>query len=102
MKSEYMILKFSFLKTISFRAHPSTAIIKRLALYSSDDLPKPKPTELLRKDVETVQEYSASEEREEGRRWRLFRVGDQDHRVDMKAIEPYKKVISHGGKCYFL
>ncbi|XP_013859061.1 BCL2/adenovirus E1B 19 kDa protein-interacting protein 2 isoform X2 [Austrofundulus limnaeus] len=62
-----------------------------------DDLPKPKPTELLRKDVETVQEYSASEEREEGRRWRLFRVGDQDHKVDMKAIEPYKKVISHGG-----
>ncbi|KAM4573005.1 BCL2/adenovirus E1B 19 kDa protein-interacting protein 2 isoform 1-T1 [Odontesthes bonariensis] len=62
-----------------------------------DDLPKPKTTELLQKGVESVQEYSASEERDEGRRWRMFRIGDQDHRVDMKAIEPYKRVISHGG-----
>ncbi|KAM3609299.1 uncharacterized protein V6R79_012742 [Siganus canaliculatus] len=62
-----------------------------------DDLPKPKTTELLQKGVESVQEFSASEEREEGRRWRVFRIGDQEHRVDMKAIEPYKKVISHGG-----
>ncbi|XP_037307199.1 BCL2/adenovirus E1B 19 kDa protein-interacting protein 2 isoform X3 [Pungitius pungitius] len=62
-----------------------------------DDLPKPKATELLQKGVESVQEYSASEEREEGRRWRVFRIGDQEHRVDMKAIEPYKRVISHGG-----
>ncbi|KAG7522471.1 hypothetical protein JOB18_023079 [Solea senegalensis] len=62
-----------------------------------DDLPKPKTTELLQKGVESVQEYSVSEEREEGRRWRMFRFGDQEHRVDMKAIEPYKRVISHGG-----
>ncbi|XP_069564761.1 BCL2/adenovirus E1B 19 kDa protein-interacting protein 2 isoform X1 [Brachyistius frenatus] len=62
-----------------------------------DDLPKPKTTELLEKGVESVQEYSALEEREEGRRWRVFRIGDQEHRVDMKAIEPYKRVISHGG-----
>ncbi|XP_008310006.1 BCL2/adenovirus E1B 19 kDa protein-interacting protein 2 isoform X3 [Cynoglossus semilaevis] len=62
-----------------------------------DDLPKPKSTELLQKGVESVQEYSASDEREEGRRWRVFRFADQEHRVDMKAIEPYKKVISHGG-----
>ncbi|XP_068459439.1 BCL2/adenovirus E1B 19 kDa protein-interacting protein 2 isoform X2 [Clinocottus analis] len=62
-----------------------------------DDLPKPKTTEVLQKGVESVQEYSASDEREEGRRWRVFRIGDQEHRVDMKAIEPYKRVISHGG-----
>ncbi|XP_041853247.1 BCL2/adenovirus E1B 19 kDa protein-interacting protein 2 isoform X3 [Melanotaenia boesemani] len=62
-----------------------------------DDLPKPKTTELLQKGVESVQEYSAAEERDEGRRWRVFHIGDQDHRVDMKAIEPYKRVISHGG-----
>lgn len=63
-----------------------------------DDLPKPKTTELLQKGVESIQEYSASEEREEGRRWRVFRIGEQEHRVDMKAIEPYKRVISHGGQ----
>uniref|UniRef100_I3KDR1 BCL2 interacting protein 2 n=1 Tax=Oreochromis niloticus TaxID=8128 RepID=I3KDR1_ORENI len=62
-----------------------------------DDLPKPKPTELLQKGVESVHEYSASEEREDSRRWKMLRIGDQDHRVDMKAIEPYKRVISHGG-----
>uniref|UniRef100_A0A3Q3VT75 CRAL-TRIO domain-containing protein n=1 Tax=Mola mola TaxID=94237 RepID=A0A3Q3VT75_MOLML len=62
-----------------------------------DDLPKPKSTELLQKGMESVQEYSVSEEREESRRWRVFRIGDQEHRVDMKAIEPYKRVISHGG-----
>ncbi|XP_039628884.1 BCL2/adenovirus E1B 19 kDa protein-interacting protein 2 isoform X1 [Polypterus senegalus] len=62
-----------------------------------DDLPKPKTPELLRKGMNSIQEYSTPEEREEVRRWRLFRIGEQDHRVDMKAIEPYKKVISHGG-----
>lgn len=44
-----------------------------------------------------MQEYSAAEEREESRHWRVFRIGEQEHRVDMKAIEPYKRVISHGG-----
>ncbi|KAL0968919.1 hypothetical protein UPYG_G00273710 [Umbra pygmaea] len=64
-----------------------------------DDLPRPKRTEVLQKGTGSgsVQENPASEEREEGRRWRVFRIGDQDHRVDMKAIEPYKRVISHGG-----
>ncbi|KAK9952493.1 hypothetical protein ABG768_018332 [Culter alburnus] len=62
-----------------------------------DDLPKPKSTDLLRKGVESVREYTTTEEREEGRRWRVFRIGEQEHRVDMKAIEPYKRVISHGG-----
>ncbi|XP_030621932.1 BCL2/adenovirus E1B 19 kDa protein-interacting protein 2 isoform X2 [Chanos chanos] len=62
-----------------------------------DDLPKPKSTDLLQKGVDSVREFSAAEEREEGRRWRIFRIGEQEHRVDMKAIEPYKRVISHGG-----
>ncbi|XP_005987801.1 BCL2/adenovirus E1B 19 kDa protein-interacting protein 2 isoform X2 [Latimeria chalumnae] len=60
-----------------------------------DDLPKPKTTEILRKG--SIPEYTAAEEKDDGRRWRLFRIGEQDHKVDMKAIEPYKKVISHGG-----
>ncbi|KAK1788830.1 hypothetical protein P4O66_002637 [Electrophorus voltai] len=62
-----------------------------------DDLPKPKSTDLLQKGMESVKEYSASDERDEGRRWRVFRIGEQEHRVDMKAIESYKRVISHGG-----
>lgn len=62
----------------------------------TDDLPKPKTTEVIRKG--SITEYTATEEKEDGRRWRMFRIGEQDHRVDMKAIEPYKKVISHGGE----
>lgn len=62
-----------------------------------DDLPKPKNADLLRKGVESVREFTSTEEQEEGRRWRVFRIGEQEHRVDMKAIEPYKRVISHGG-----
>ncbi|XP_016156463.1 PREDICTED: BCL2/adenovirus E1B 19 kDa protein-interacting protein 2 isoform X2 [Ficedula albicollis] len=60
-----------------------------------DDLPKPKTTDVVRKG--SLAEYPVAEEKDDGRRWRMFRIGEQDHRVDMKAIEPYKKVISHGG-----
>ncbi|NXR13033.1 BNIP2 protein, partial [Semnornis frantzii] len=60
-----------------------------------DDLPKPKTTDVIRKG--SLTEYTPEEEKDDDRRWRMFRIGEQDHKVDMKAIEPYKKVISHGG-----
>ncbi|XP_015666488.1 BCL2/adenovirus E1B 19 kDa protein-interacting protein 2 isoform X1 [Protobothrops mucrosquamatus] len=60
-----------------------------------DDLPKQKSSDAVRKG--SLLEYTASEEKEEERRWRMYQIGDQGHRVDMRAIEPYKKVISHGG-----
>nr|XP_017201384.2 bcl-2/adenovirus E1B 19 kDa-interacting protein 2-like protein isoform X4 [Oryctolagus cuniculus] len=34
---------------------------------------------------------------EDGHHWRVFRTGQREQRVDMTAIEPYKKVLSHGG-----
>ncbi|EHA97346.1 Bcl-2/adenovirus E1B 19 kDa-interacting protein 2-like protein [Heterocephalus glaber] len=34
---------------------------------------------------------------ENGHRWRVFRTGQREQRVDMTVIEPYKKVLSHGG-----
>ncbi|XP_030593421.1 uncharacterized protein LOC115785741 [Archocentrus centrarchus] len=34
---------------------------------------------------------------EESRLWRSVVIGEQEHRIDMKCIEPYKRVISHGG-----
>lgn len=34
---------------------------------------------------------------ENGHRWRVFRTGQRELRVDMTVIEPYKKVLSHGG-----
>ncbi|KAG7267643.1 hypothetical protein CRUP_026997 [Coryphaenoides rupestris] len=38
------------------------------------------------------------EEREaSGRLWRSVVIGDQEHRIDMQAIRPYLRVVTHGG-----
>uniref|UniRef100_A0A673CML4 CRAL-TRIO domain-containing protein n=1 Tax=Sphaeramia orbicularis TaxID=375764 RepID=A0A673CML4_9TELE len=34
---------------------------------------------------------------EDSKLWRSVVIGEQEHRIDMKCIEPYKRVISHGG-----
>ncbi|KAM9685838.1 bcl-2/adenovirus E1B 19 kDa-interacting protein 2-like protein [Trichechus inunguis] len=34
---------------------------------------------------------------EDGHHWKVFRTGQREQRVDMTVIEPYKKVLSHGG-----
>lgn len=40
---------------------------------------------------------TAAEEGRESRLWRSVVIGEQEHRIDMKCIEAYKRVISHGG-----
>uniref|UniRef100_A0A8C6SCX0 Protein prune homolog 2 n=1 Tax=Neogobius melanostomus TaxID=47308 RepID=A0A8C6SCX0_9GOBI len=45
----------------------------------------------------TIPTYSAEEERQDGKLWRTVIIGEQEHRINMKIIEPYMKVISHGG-----
>ncbi|XP_059192944.1 protein prune homolog 2-like isoform X2 [Centropristis striata] len=40
---------------------------------------------------------SVDEESRENKLWRSVVIGEQEHRIDMKSIEPYKRVISHGG-----
>lgn len=37
---------------------------------------------------------------EDGHHWRVFRTGQREQRVDMTVIEPYKKVLSHGGNSW--
>ncbi|KAM4053060.1 protein prune homolog 2 isoform 3-T3 [Anomaloglossus baeobatrachus] len=51
----------------------------------------------LQGDFGSIQEYTAEEERADNKLWRTVIIGDQEQRIDMKVIEPYKKVISHGG-----
>ncbi|XP_028313030.1 uncharacterized protein LOC114469592 isoform X2 [Gouania willdenowi] len=41
--------------------------------------------------------HGAAEEGRDSRLWRSVVIGEQEHRIDMKCIEPYKRVISHGG-----
>ncbi|XP_032873465.1 protein prune homolog 2 isoform X2 [Amblyraja radiata] len=50
-----------------------------------------------REVAEPIPEYTAEEERIDNRLWRTVVIGEQEHRIDMKAIEPYRKVVSHGG-----
>ncbi|XP_075700653.1 bcl-2/adenovirus E1B 19 kDa-interacting protein 2-like protein [Rhinoderma darwinii] len=56
-----------------------------------DDLPNAKGAE----NVSYVENRVTDMEDQNGRKWRIFLMGE--HKVDMTAIEPYKKVISHGG-----
>ncbi|PNF41616.1 prune-like protein 2 [Cryptotermes secundus] len=44
-----------------------------------------------------IPELSATEERAEARSWRNVLVAGLERRIDMKVIEPYKRVLSHGG-----
>ena len=34
-----------------------------------------------------------------GRLWRSVVIGDQEHRIDMQAVRPYLRVVTHGGMC---
>ncbi|PWA26943.1 hypothetical protein CCH79_00001035, partial [Gambusia affinis] len=45
----------------------------------------------------TIPTYSAEEERRDVKLWRTVVIGEQEQRINMKVIEPYMKVISHGG-----
>ncbi|XP_038558850.1 uncharacterized protein LOC119891356 isoform X2 [Micropterus salmoides] len=41
--------------------------------------------------------HRSADESRDSRLWRSVVIGEQEHRIDMKCIEPYKRVISHGG-----
>ncbi|XP_034956147.2 protein prune homolog 2 isoform X7 [Zootoca vivipara] len=58
---------------------------------------QPAIKEASQEESEAIPEYTAEEEREDNRLWRTVVIGEQEQRIDMKAIEPYKRVISHGG-----
>ncbi|KAK5878448.1 hypothetical protein CesoFtcFv8_023850 [Champsocephalus esox] len=50
----------------------------------------------------SIPTYSAEEERQDGKLWRAVVIGEQEHRINMKVIEPYMRVISHGGDHYWV
>ncbi|XP_072260220.1 protein prune homolog 2 isoform X3 [Pyxicephalus adspersus] len=51
----------------------------------------------VQQNFESIEEYTAEEERADNKLWRTVIIGEQEQRINMKVIEPYKKVISHGG-----
>ncbi|KAG1693479.1 Protein prune 2 [Nymphon striatum] len=48
-------------------------------------------------ESDTIPEMSAAEEYDEERSWRTCFISGIERRIDLKVIEPYKKVLSHGG-----
>ena len=52
----------------------------------------------LSEPYDPIPTYSAEEERQDGKLWRTVVIGEQEHRINMKIIEPYMRVISHGGE----
>ncbi|XP_045617952.1 protein prune homolog 2 isoform X2 [Procambarus clarkii] len=47
--------------------------------------------------IDPLPEYTATQEATEERSWRSVVISGIERRIDMKVIEPYKKVLSHGG-----
>ncbi|XP_067376734.1 uncharacterized protein [Channa argus] len=47
--------------------------------------------------IDAIASHGAAVESRDSKLWRSVVIGDQEHRIDMKCIEPYKRVISHGG-----
>uniref|UniRef100_A0A1B6DGM9 CRAL-TRIO domain-containing protein n=1 Tax=Clastoptera arizonana TaxID=38151 RepID=A0A1B6DGM9_9HEMI len=47
--------------------------------------------------VEPIPELTAEEEFSESRHWQRCTVAGVERRIDMKVIDPYKRVLSHGG-----
>ncbi|XP_075463904.1 bcl-2/adenovirus E1B 19 kDa-interacting protein 2-like protein isoform X2 [Ascaphus truei] len=60
-----------------------------------DDLPKAKGTDDYLAENAFAEKCVTDMEDQDGRKWRIFLMGE--HKVDMSAIEPYKRIISHGG-----
>ncbi|XP_014681817.1 PREDICTED: uncharacterized protein LOC106821494 [Priapulus caudatus] len=62
-----------------------------------DELEWENDTPVTSPSSEHLPELSASEEYRESRSWKRVVVGGKQQTIDMKVIEPYKKVLSHGG-----
>lgn len=48
--------------------------------------------------VEPIPEYTAREEHDDVWNWRPVDIAGITYHIDMKAIEPYRRVLSHGGQ----
>lgn len=50
------------------------------------------------KQTDPLPEFSAREEYKEAKLWKGVEIGGKTMKIDLKVIEPYKKVLSHGGQ----
>ncbi|XP_055911267.1 bcl-2/adenovirus E1B 19 kDa-interacting protein 2-like protein isoform X2 [Eupeodes corollae] len=76
---------------------PSSSLIDGLNDDRDDDFPElDTPTNL--HPTDQIPFYSAADERRDSRNWQKITLPDgRTREIDMKVIEPYKRVLSHGG-----
>ncbi|XP_032525282.2 protein prune homolog 2 [Danaus plexippus] len=65
--------------------------------HSEDDTKRSKSTNTVSECSDPIPEYSAAEEFREERSWLSVTHGGGRAVCDMKVIEPFKRVVSHGG-----
>ncbi|XP_021376972.1 uncharacterized protein LOC110465466 [Mizuhopecten yessoensis] len=51
----------------------------------------------IRSPAEPIPQYSAEEERQDAKLWRLVEISGREQKIDLTIIEPFKRVLSHGG-----
>lgn len=70
---------------------------KNTIKYNKDD-DESGSTPTTPKNVEPLPQYTEAEERRDSRNWQKITLPDGKTReIDMKVIDPYKRVLSHGG-----
>jgi len=55
------------------------------------------PRETVPEVVQSELESSGRGDLEDSMRWKAYRVGPADVQIDLEAIQPYRKCLSHGG-----
>lgn len=78
---------------------PSSSLIDGLHDERDDDFPEDLDTPTnLHPSSDQIPFYTAADERRDSRNWQKITLPDgRTREIDMKVIEPYKRVLSHGG-----
>lgn len=81
----------------SFVLDDKTGRTRNTIKYNKDD-DELGSTPTTPKNVEPLPQYTEAEERRDSRNWQKITLPDGKTReIDMKVIDPYKRVLSHGG-----
>ncbi|EMP27955.1 Bcl-2/adenovirus E1B 19 kDa-interacting protein 2-like protein [Chelonia mydas] len=64
---------------------------------SPDELPRARRLDSSLLEEKLSEGRMVDVEDKDGRKWRIFLTDEQEQKVDLSIVEPYKRVISHGG-----
>lgn len=62
-----------------------------------DDLPRARRLDSSLLEEKLSEGRMVDVEDKDGRKWRIFLTDEQEQKVDLSVVEPYKRVLSHGG-----